>query len=103
MLRACLFTTSGSVVFLAFSHSQEEFQMLKATLIAKCLYQNSMISDIPAGEAAVETIFTEYFPGHSFKKWKTAISDEAVSHFLRASMGAGTIRVDSFIKDLWHL
>ncbi|HDC4427979.1 TPA: hypothetical protein O8L76_002093 [Enterobacter asburiae] len=77
--------------------------MLKATLIAKCLYQNSMISDIPAGEAAVETIFTEYFPGHSFKKWNTEISDEAVSHFLRASMGVGTIRVDSFIKDLWHL
>ncbi|WP_150143413.1 hypothetical protein [Enterobacter bugandensis] len=77
--------------------------MLKATLIAKCLYQNSMISDISTGETAVESIFTEYFPGHNFKKWNTTIPNEAASHFLRASMGAGTIRVDSFIKDLWHL
>ena len=86
-----------------FSHNQEDFQMLKSTLIAKCLHQNNMIPDVKTGEAAVESIFGEYFPGHSYKKWNTLISDEVVNHFLREARGAGTIRVDSFIKDLWSL
>ncbi|WP_419879978.1 hypothetical protein [Klebsiella pneumoniae] len=88
---------------LVFPHNQVEFQMLKSTLIAKCLHKNNMISDVPTGEAAVESIFGEYFPGHSYKKWNTQISDEVVNHFLNAARGAGTIRVDSFIKDLWSL
>ncbi|EPL7197433.1 hypothetical protein QCW82_003815 [Klebsiella michiganensis] len=77
--------------------------MLKSTLIAKCLHQNNMISDVQAGEAAVESIFGEYFPGHSYKKWNTPISNEVVNHFLKTARGAGTIHVDSFIKDLWTL
>ncbi|EDQ6994609.1 hypothetical protein J3188_003042 [Salmonella enterica] len=77
--------------------------MLKSTLIAKCLHQNNMIPDVKTGEAAVESIFSEYFPGHSYKKWNTLISDEVFNHFLREARGAGTIRVDSFIKDLWSL
>ncbi|HAV2256359.1 TPA: hypothetical protein MC467_004964 [Klebsiella pneumoniae] len=77
--------------------------MLKSTLIAKCLHQNNMISDVPTGESAVESIFGEYFPGHSYKKWNTHVPDETVNHLLSAARGAGTIRVDSFIKDLWPL
>ncbi|CDG13198.1 hypothetical protein ACR0WR_005536 [Serratia marcescens] len=77
--------------------------MLKSTLIAKCLHQCDLISDVPTGEAAVESIFDEYFPGHSYKKWNTELSDETVSYFLRASRNADTIHVDSFIKDLWSL
>ncbi|BDO50305.1 hypothetical protein TUM1881_28790 [Escherichia coli] len=37
--------------------------MLKSTLIAKCLYQNRMVSSISIGESAVKSIFEEYFPG----------------------------------------
>lgn len=77
-------------------------QMLKSTLIAKCLHQNSMISDVQTGEAAVKSIFTEYFPGHNFTKWNTHLPDSIVEHFLQASRNAGTIHVDSFIKDLWN-
>ncbi|SUP77348.1 Uncharacterised protein [Yersinia frederiksenii] len=77
--------------------------MLKSTLIAKCLHQCSMISDIPTGEAAVESIFGEYFPGYSYKKWNTQISEDTVNHFLKASRNSDQIRVNLFIKDLWDL
>lgn len=77
--------------------------MLKSTLIAKCLHQCGLISDVPTGEAAVESIFGAYFPGYSYKKWNTSLSDQAVEQFLKASKNSTRIRVDSFIKDLWHL
>ncbi|EGT3611551.1 hypothetical protein FAP59_18375 [Morganella morganii] len=77
--------------------------MLKSTLIAKCLYQCNMISDISTGELAVADIFAEYFPGHSYEKWNTRLNDNVVNHFLSASKGSTTIHVDSFIKDLWEL
>lgn len=76
--------------------------MLKSTLIAKCLYQNSLISNVETGESAVQSIFEEYFPGHNFSKWNTDLHKEISNHFLKISKGAGTIRVDSFIKDLWN-
>ncbi|HBE4522932.1 TPA: hypothetical protein KL805_004822, partial [Escherichia coli] len=47
--------------------------MLKSTLIAKCLYQNRMVSSISIGESAVKSIFEEYFPGHDFNKWNTKL------------------------------
>ncbi|WP_407321791.1 hypothetical protein [Dickeya ananatis] len=77
--------------------------MLKSHLIAKCLYQCGMISDIQSGESAVENIFNEYFPDSSFNKWNTQLPDNVSEHFLRISRGSSTIRVDSFIKDLWDL
>lgn len=77
--------------------------MLKSTLIAKCLLQCRMIRDVPTGEAAVQSIFEEYFPGHNFKKWNTLLPEHVSSHYLKASEGSGTIHVDSFIKDLWNL
>lgn len=77
--------------------------MLKSTLIAKCLHQCRLISDVPTGEAAVKSIFEEYFPGYSFTKWNTKLPEHTSDHFLKISAGAGTIRVDSFIKDLWDL
>lgn len=76
--------------------------MLKSTLIAKCLHQNSLISDMQTGEAAVQRIFIEYFHGHSFDKWNTQLPEAVIQHFLKASLNADTIRVDSFIKDLWN-
>lgn len=76
---------------------------LKSTLIAKCLHQCDLVSDVPSGEAAVESIFREYFPDQSFKKWNSPLPDSVINHFLKASQNAGTIRVDSFIKDLWNL
>lgn len=76
-------------------------QMLKSTLIAKCLHQTSLISDVKTGEAAVQSIFDEYFPGHSYATWNTQLSESIVQHFLQVSHDADTIRVDSFIKDLW--
>ena len=77
--------------------------MLKSTLIAKCLYQCSMIPDISTGEAAVESIFSEYFPKHNYKIWNTNISDETVKFFLKASSNSSQIRVNLFIEDLWNL
>lgn len=77
--------------------------MLKSTLIAKCLYQCSMIPDISTGEAAVESIFSEYFPKHNYKNWNTHISDETVKFFLKASSNSSQIRVNLFIEDLWNL
>ncbi|WP_032239883.1 hypothetical protein, partial [Escherichia coli] len=47
--------------------------MLKSTLIAKCLYQNRMVSSISIGESAVKSIFEEYFSGHDFNKWNTKL------------------------------
>lgn len=77
--------------------------MLKSTLIAKCLYQCRMIPDIPTGEAAVESIFSEYFPEHRYKNWNTQISEETANYFLELSSNSGQIRVNLFIKDLWDL
>nr|WP_099123245.1 hypothetical protein [Xenorhabdus sp. KK7.4] len=77
--------------------------MLKSTLIAKCLLQCRMIPDLGSGEDAVSSIFKEYFPQHSFSKWNTHLSSDIVNHFLQVSKGSSTIRVDSFIKDLWDL
>lgn len=76
--------------------------MFKSTLIAKCLYQNSLVSSVEIGESAVQSIFEEYFPGHNFNKWNTDLPKAISDHFLKISKGAGTIRVDSFIKDLWN-
>ncbi|HBO25089.1 MAG TPA: hypothetical protein DD649_19710 [Providencia sp.] len=77
--------------------------MLKSKLIAKCLFQCNMISDVQNGEYAVQNIFIEYFPDHSFDKWNSNLPDNVVNHFLEASKGSTTIHVDSFIKDLWDL
>ncbi|CAG9417818.1 hypothetical protein M5X66_09785 [Providencia sp. PROV188] len=77
--------------------------MLKSTLISKCLYQCNMITDVKGGEYAVQSIFTEYFPKHSFDKWNTELSDDVANRFLDLSKGSSQIRVDSFIKDLWDL
>lgn len=62
-----------------------------------------MISDVQSGEYAVKNIFIEYFPEHSFDKWNSNIPSNVVEHFLKVSKGSSTIRVDSFIKDLWDL
>lgn len=93
----------AAVVFLEALHNQENFLMLKSTLIAKCLYQCNMITDVKGGEHAVQSIFVEYFPKHSFEKRNTKLSDNVVNHFLEASKGSSTIHVDSFIQDLWDL
>nr|WP_071789550.1 hypothetical protein [Photorhabdus temperata] len=77
--------------------------MLKSTLIAKCLLQCRMIPNLGTGENAVESIFREYFPHHSFSKWNTHLPDNVVNFYLKASNGSNTIRVDSFIKELWDL
>ncbi|WP_047964143.1 hypothetical protein [Xenorhabdus khoisanae] len=77
--------------------------MLKSTLIAKCLLQCRMIPDLNTGENAVVSIFKEYFPQHSFNKWNTHLPDNVIHFYLKASKGSATIRVDSFIKDLWDL
>ena len=77
-------------------------QMLKSTLIATCLHQNSLIPDVPTGEAAVKRIFTDHYPGRDFKQWNTHLPDHIVERFLQASRNASTIRVDSFIRDLWN-
>lgn len=76
-------------------------QMLKSTLIAKCLTRCGMLPDIAAGETAVRDIFEEYFPRHSFEKWNTHLDDDVIQHYLEASREAGTIKVNFFIEDLW--
>lgn len=68
--------------------------MLKSTLIAKCLTRCGMLPDIAAGETAVRDIFEEYFPRHSFEKWNTHLDDDVIQHYLEASRGAGTIKVN---------
>ncbi|CDG93278.1 hypothetical protein [Xenorhabdus bovienii] len=77
--------------------------MLKSKLIAKCLLQCHLIQDQVAGERAVESIFEEYFPRHSFNIWNTHLPDNVVDFYLETSKGSDTIRVDSFIKELWDL
>lgn len=77
--------------------------MLKSTLIATCLYQSRLISDIPTGELAVKNIFDEYFPRYSFDLWNNNLSIDVVNHYLKTAKGASTIRVNLFIEDLWDL
>ncbi|CNK44250.1 MULTISPECIES: hypothetical protein [Yersinia] len=77
--------------------------MLKSMLIAKCLSRCGMIPDISTGEAAVKDVFETYFPHHKFDEWNTHVSDDVVQHFLNQARGAGTIRVNFFIEDLWDL
>ncbi|MDT8661037.1 hypothetical protein [Escherichia coli] len=77
--------------------------MLKSTLIAKCLYQNRMVSGISIGESAVKSIFEEHFTGHDFNKWNTKLPPAVSTRILKATERASTIRVNYFIKDLWDL
>lgn len=77
--------------------------MIKSTLIATCLFRCGMLPDVASGEAAVRDIFEEYFPRHNFDKWNTELSTEVVQHYLEAARGAGTIKVNFFIEDLWDL
>ncbi|UWS30800.1 hypothetical protein [Erwinia pyrifoliae] len=93
----------AAVVSWEFSRNQERTQMLKSTLIAQCLYQCKLISNIKHGEFRVEEIFTEYFPGYRFEKWNTHIPENVITYYLKESKAADTIRVDSFIKELWDL
>lgn len=83
------------------AHTKQGKHMLKSTLIAKCLTRCGMLPDIATGEAAVRDIFEEYFPRHSFEKWNTHLDDDVIQHYLEASRGAGTIKVNFFIEDLW--
>ncbi len=83
MLYACLFTTFRLGAILTGVQTKQGKQMLKSTLIATCLHQNSLIPDVPTGEAAVKRIFTEYYPGRDFKKWNTHLPAHIVERFYK--------------------
>jgi len=77
--------------------------MLKSTLIAQCLFQCKLVTDIKHAEFKIEEIFSEYFPDDRFEKWNTELPENVIAHYLKESKGAHIIRVDSFIEELWDL
>ncbi|WP_336844324.1 hypothetical protein [Providencia rettgeri] len=91
----------AAVVFLEVLHNQENFLMLKSTLIAKCLFQCGMIADVKSGEYAVKNIFNEHFPDHSFDEWNTNLSSSVVNKYLTEGKGANIIRINVLIENLW--
>lgn len=77
--------------------------MNKQELIARCLVEAKMIDDISTAKNTVESIFAEYYPSYSFREWNTDLYDEAINYYIKMSRTASSIRVDSFIRDLWDL
>lgn len=74
--------------------------MQKADVIAKCLLQSAMVSDLEAGRLAVQNVFENSYPTKSYVSWNTRIDQKAADSILKAVGRAKTINVEKFIADL---
>jgi hypothetical protein len=74
--------------------------MRRATVIATCLLNSSMVPRLEDGEARVRKVFEDDFPGADFQLWNVEIGARAAGVFISNVGRAMTIRVDRMILQL---
>ena len=74
--------------------------MRKADVIAQCLFQSALASDIKAGRERVRSVFETSFPEKSFSKWNGAVEVNVANSIIRSVGKAQAINVEKFIADL---
>jgi len=76
--------------------------MRKSTLIATCLLNSSMASDLATAAHQVQQIFAACYPSDSFAAWNTDIPDETAQRMIASVGRAQRINVEKAIADLWQ-
>ena len=74
--------------------------MRKADVIAKCLVQSGLASDMKAGREAVRSAYENTADAKSFSKWNTVIDDNVANSIIRSVGKSKAISIEKFITDL---
>ena len=74
--------------------------MRKADVIAQCLLQSSMASNLKSGRESVRKVFENSFPDKSFSKWNGVLEINVANSIIRSVGKAKSINVEKFIADL---
>lgn len=74
--------------------------MRKADVIAQCLLQSSMVTDLAAGRLVVKNVFESSYPDKSYSSWNKSVEENVSASIIRSIGRAKTINVEKFIADL---
>ena len=74
--------------------------MRKADVIAKCLVQSSLASDLKEGREAVRAAFEKSVTDKSFSKWNNVVEANIANSIIRAVGKSKAINIEKFIADL---
>lgn len=74
--------------------------MKKASVIATCLTNSSMVNDEATGEKIVQKFFSEKYSEKEFKNWNTMIDGKRATQIIHSVGRAMHINVLLFIDDL---
>ena len=76
--------------------------MLKSAVIATCLLNSKMFTDLAAAQHCVRALFKNCFPTENFHEWDSVMSGGAARNVIAAVGGASRINIEFFIWDLWE-
>lgn len=68
-------------------------------MIAKCLVQSSLATDLKAGRQVVRAVFDKSFPDKSYAKWNIVVDENVAASIIRSVGKAKAINVEKFIAD----
>jgi hypothetical protein len=74
--------------------------MRKADVIAKCLVQSSLATDLKAGREAVRAVFEKSFEDKVYSKWNSVVEDNVANSVIRSVGKSKAIDIEKFITDL---
>jgi len=74
--------------------------MTRSKIIATCLVNSSMISNMADAEVRVRSVFAEEFPKSDYDRWNRNIDEHAATQIIRRVGRASRINVKLFIEDL---
>ncbi len=74
--------------------------MRKVDVIAKCLVQSSLATDLKAGRELVRAVFDKSFADKSYAKWNSVVDENVAASILRSVGKAKAINIEKFITDL---
>jgi hypothetical protein len=73
--------------------------MKKSTVIATCLANSNIVSDLEEGEMLVCRTFGDERPGDNFHSWNSEIDGTIAKHIISSVGNAEWINVANFIND----
>ncbi len=74
--------------------------MQKSTLIATCLFNSSMVTNLDVGERIVRHVFDDNFKGIDFAQWNVSLPVKTAQSIIAGVGRAMRIDVRKFIADL---
>jgi hypothetical protein len=72
----------------------------KADVIAKCLVQSALASDMKAALEAVRSAYEKTRKDKSFSKWNTVVEQNVANSIIRSVGNSKAISIEKFITDL---